>query len=95
MLDDLILYSMAFHIYDKLKYLHLGSLNRNGPYGEYKYVKEEPFDHDLRYLRDHGYLEDFQIGDLVPGENLVGRLKVTQMGQRFVNLKEGRGLKNS
>ena len=36
--------------------------------------------------------EHFQIGDLVPGENLIGRLKVTEMGRRFVNLKEGRGL---
>src|SRR5882757_3474584 len=57
LLDDLILYSMAFHIYDKLKYLHLGSMNPSGPFGEYKYVNEEPFIHDLRYLRDHGYLE--------------------------------------
>ncbi len=93
MLDDLILYSMAFHIYAKLQYLHLGSMNPSGRFGEYKYVNEEPFNHDLRFLRDHGYLEHFQIGELVPGENLVGRLKVTEMGQRFVNLKEGRGLR--
>jgi hypothetical protein len=92
LLDDLILYSMAFYIYEKLKYLHLGSSDPQGPYREYKYVKDEPFDHDLRYLRDHGYVEHFQIGDLVPGENLIGRLKVTEMGRRFVNLKEGRGL---
>jgi hypothetical protein len=91
-LDDLILYSMAFYIYEKLKYLHLGTLDPTGPYSEYKYVKDEPFDHDLRYLRDHGYLEHVLIEDLVPGENLVGRLKVTEMGKRFVNLKEGRGI---
>jgi hypothetical protein len=93
MLDDLILYSMAFHIYDKLMYLHLGSMNPSGPFREYKYVNDEPFIHDLRYLRDHGYLEHFQISELVPGENLVGRLKVTEMGQRFVNLKQSRGLR--
>ncbi|QQO14050.1 hypothetical protein JJB99_32855 [Bradyrhizobium diazoefficiens] len=92
MLDDLILYSMAFHIYDKLKYLHLGALDAHGKYAEYRYVDDEPSIHDLRYLRDHGYLEHFQISDLVPGENLVGKLKVTEMGQRFVNLKEGRGI---
>ena len=34
--------------------------------------------------------EMFQLADLKPGENLVGRLKVTEMGQRFVELKEGR-----
>ena len=32
----------------------------------------------------------FQLAELSPGENLVGRLKVTEMGQRFVELKEGR-----
>jgi hypothetical protein len=57
---------------------------------EYKYVNDEPTNHDLRYLRDHGYLEMFQLAELKPGENLVGRLKVTEMGQRFVELKEGR-----
>jgi hypothetical protein len=92
MLDDLILYSMAFHIYDKLKHFALGSLNPVGPFREYKYQRNEAFDHDLRYLRDHGYLEHFQIGDLTQDENLVGRLKVTEMGQRFVKLKEDRGV---
>jgi len=92
MLDDLILFSMAFHIYEKLKYLALGSLDPTGPFREYKYRRNEAFDHDLRYLRDHGYLEHFQIGDLAESENLVGRLTVTEMGQRFVKLKEDRGL---
>ncbi len=91
-LDDLILYTMAFHIYDKLKFLHLGALDPHGEYEEYKYVNDEAFNHDLRYLRDHGYLELFQFADLVPGQNLVGKLKVTEMGQRFVNLRVARGL---
>jgi hypothetical protein len=91
-LDNLILFSMAFHIYDKLKYLRLGEGNPNGPFGEYIYVKDEPFDHDLRFLRDHGYLEHFQISELAPGQNLVGRLHATEMGKDFVKLKESRGL---
>ena len=91
MLDDLTLYSMAFYIYDKLKYLHLGTLQAyRSRFGEYNYVRNEVFDHDLRYLRDHGYLELFQISDLTPGENLVGKLQVTEMGRRFVELKEAR-----
>ena len=90
-LDDLALYSMAFYIYDKLKYLTLGSWpNTIPPSGKYKDVQNETFDHDLRYLRDHGYLELFQIDELVPGENLVGKLIVTEMGRRFVELKEAR-----
>jgi hypothetical protein len=32
----------------------------------------------------------FQLSELRPGENLVGRLNVTEMGQRFVELGEGR-----
>jgi len=31
----------------------------------------------------------FQFPELTDGENLVGRLKVTNMGSRFVELKEG------
>lgn len=90
-LDNLALYSMAFYIYDKLKYLYLGTLAASAAqFGEYKYVRDEAFDHDLRYLRDHGYLELFQISQLTPGENLVGKLKVTEMGRRFVELKEAR-----
>jgi hypothetical protein len=91
MLDDLALYSMAFYIYDKLKYLCLGTeAEYRSAFGEYKYVQDETFDHDLRYLRDHGYLELFQISQLVPGDNLVGKLIVTEMGRRFVELKEAR-----
>ena len=90
-LDDLALYSMAFYFYDKLKYLALGTTTEyRSTLGEYKYVQNEAFDHDLRYLRDHGYLELFQISQLVPGENLVGKLIVTEMGRRFVELKEAR-----
>ena len=90
-LDDLALYSMAFYIYDKLKYLCLGTdAEYRSAFGEYKYVQDETFDHDLRYLRDHGYLELFQISQLAPGENLVGKLVVTEMGRRFVELKENR-----
>jgi hypothetical protein len=90
-LDDLALYSMAFYIYDKLKYLYLGTLEEfRSQYGEYRYVRDEVFDHDLRYLRDHGYLELFQISELTSGEDLVGKLKVTEMGRRFVELKEAR-----
>lgn len=93
MLDDLILYSMAFHIYDKLHYLAVGPLEPNGKFREYLYADDEASKHDLRYLRDHGYLELFQLHDLRPGENLVGKLKVTDMGQRFVKLKENRTLR--
>ena len=91
MLDDLALYSMAYYIYDKLKFFNFGTKDGHRErYGVYNYVRDEPTDHDLRYLRDHGYLEMFQLPDLSPGENLVGRLKVTEMGQRLVELKEGR-----
>lgn len=57
-------------------------------------MKSDADDHDLRYLRDHGYLEMFYVRDLVPGENLVAKLKVTEMGKRFVELKEGRQQQN-
>lgn len=90
LLDDLIVYSMAFYVYKHLKYIYLGAIHKDGPYGDYRYVRDEAFDHDLRYLRDHGYLEMFYLDQLTPGENLVGKLKVTEMGQRFVELNESR-----
>jgi hypothetical protein len=89
-LDDLIVYSMAYYIYDKLRYLHLGTLDVGTHFREYRYVRDGTMDHDLRYLRDHGYLEMFQIQDLQDGENMVGRLNVTEMGRRFVELKESK-----
>ena len=83
---------MGYYIYDKLKYIALGVLPEyRHQFAEYKYVRDEAFDHDLRYLRDHGYLEMFQLSDLAPGENLVGKLRATEMGLQFVRLKE-RGL---
>jgi hypothetical protein len=89
-LDDLAVYSMAWYIYDKLQYLSLGVIDKyKFKYSEYLYRNNEPFNHDLRYLRDHGYLDMFQFQDLKDGENLVGRIKVTNMGQRFVEIKEG------
>ena len=88
-LDNLIIYSMAYYVYDKLKYITLGVLPEfRHQFGEYKYVRDETFDHDLRYLRDHGYLEMFQLSDLHPGDNLVGKLRATDMGRQLVQLKE-------
>jgi hypothetical protein len=92
-LDNLIVYSMGYYIYDKLRYITLGTFPEyQHQFGEYKYVRDETFDHDLRYLRDHGYLEMFQLSDLQPGDNLVGKLRATEMGRQFVQLKE-RGLR--
>lgn len=87
LIDDLVMYTMAWYILDKLKYICLGTIDKyRSEYGEYKYTGDEPTNHDLRFLRDHGYLEMFQLNDLKYGDNLVGRLRATEMGRRFVEL---------
>ena len=45
--------------------------------GEYLFRKNPPAENNLRFLRDHGYIEMLEIGRLVDGQNLVGVVKLT------------------
>jgi hypothetical protein len=81
-IDDLVVYSMAFYIYEKLQYIYLGK--------QWIYHPSEVNEHDFRYLRDHGYLDHFYIHDLKDGDDVSQKLKLTDMGKRFVELKESK-----
>lgn len=84
MIDDLVLYSMSWYLYDILKDLYFKNKAQSG---EWVYHKDS--EHNLRYLRDHGYLQHFNIRPLQDGDNLVGKVKLTEMGERFVELHQG------
>jgi hypothetical protein len=83
-ITQLVVYSMSSYIFDLLAKLYHG--NRHGD--EYLFRDDESMKRDLRYLRDHGYLEHFYMGDLYDGENLIGQIRLTPMGNFLVELRE-------
>jgi hypothetical protein len=42
----------------------------------------------MRFLRDHGYIEMISIGGLREGQNLVEVVKLTAVGNFYVELRE-------
>lgn len=83
-ITQLVLYSMADYIFKLLARLYHGS--RDGT--EYLFRDDEAMKQYLRFLRDHGYLEHFWTGELHDGENLVGRIQLTPVGNFLVELRE-------
>jgi hypothetical protein len=83
-ISQLVVYSMSYFIFDLLAKLYHRS--RDG--GEYLFRDNEEMKRDLRFLRDHGYLEHFNIGGLSDGENLVGQIRLTPVGNFLVELRE-------
>jgi hypothetical protein len=82
-INTIVQYSLAFYLFDHLYHLYHDN--------EYIYHKNENFAHDLRFLREHGYLEDFHIGPLQDGENLIGKARLTPLGKLLVELREQGG----
>jgi hypothetical protein len=81
-IDKLVIYSMSWYIFKTLQQLY----HRGGTGEEYLYrANMEP---NLRFLRDHGYLEQFILGGMPDGENLIGKVKLTPVGEYFVQLRE-------
>jgi hypothetical protein len=88
-INQLVAYSMASYIFDHLQYVYHGQRKDSGWSNEYWFRKNAPFEHDLRFLRDHGFIEFLEIGSLLDGENLVNRLTLTPVGNFYVELREG------
>ncbi len=84
-INRLVLYSMSYYIFQ-----HLSGLLRaqQQPNGEYLFRKNDAFERDLRFLRDHGYLALFNVGELTDGENLARRLELTPAGKLYVQLRQ-------
>ncbi len=87
MINELVRYSMAEYIFKHLQWVYHGQKGESG-YQEYIYHKNQAFERDIRFLRDHGFIEYIQIGSLHEGDNLVKRLALTPIGKFYVSLRE-------
>ncbi len=83
-ITQLVLYSMSWYLFDLL-----ANLYHRARTGEEYLYRSGAMDRDLRFLRDHGYLVHFTITDLRDGENLVGKVQLTPVGNFLVELREG------
>lgn len=84
-INQLVVFSMAFFLYRMLDdFYRCGE----GEMREYIFKKTDRFEHNLRWLRDHGYLEmNFQIGSLQEGQNIADLVRLTPVGKFYVELR--------
>jgi hypothetical protein len=82
LIDSIVVYSMAWYLFETLQALY--HHKRSGV--EYLFLPH--MDPWLRWLRDHGYLEQFEIRSLTPGENLIGKANLTRVGEYVVEMRE-------
>jgi len=81
-LNEILVYSMSWYIYDKLKRLRDGNQ-------EYIYDDSDHVRRDLQFLQDHGFINlKPLLSELKKGDNLIGVLTLTHCGHRFVDLRE-------
>jgi hypothetical protein len=84
-LNKLVVYSLSWYLFKMLAtFYHL----ERSEAGEYLFRDDDRMRYDLRFLRDHGYLEHFTIAELRDGENLVGKIRLTPVGNYLVELRE-------
>jgi hypothetical protein len=84
-LNKLVVYSLSWYLFKMLAtFYHL----ERSEAGEYLFRDDDRMRQDLRFLRDHGYLEHFTIAELRDGENLVGKIRLTPVGNYLVELRE-------
>lgn len=84
-INQLVVFSMAFFLYRMLDDFYEC---QEGRVQEYTYRKTDRFEHHMRWLRDHGYLEmNFRIGGLEDGQNIAKVVKLTPVGRFYVELR--------
>jgi hypothetical protein len=77
------LFSMSNPMYDNLKKI------ASGKFGPYKMEKGSGLQRELYHLRDIGYIEAHSIRSIPDsGDNLSSHVKITPIGEKFVNLRE-------
>ena len=85
-INQLVIYSMSQLIYQHLRGIY--NATKNGT--EYLFQGDhEAFRRDLRFLRDHGYLEHFHVNELKDRQNLASFIRLTPTGEFYVYLREG------
>jgi hypothetical protein len=88
-ISQLVTYSMAEYIFKHLQHVYHGKRRDEGWPSNYLYNKDPPFERDLRFLRDHGFVGFTEIGRLPAGVDLVQALELTPVGTMCVELREG------
>jgi hypothetical protein len=88
-ISQLVTYSMAEYIFKHLQHVYHGNRKDEGWPSEYLYKRDAPFERDLRFLRDHGFIHFTEIGRLADGVHLVQTLHLTPVGTMCVELREG------
>lgn len=89
-INELVTYSMAEYIFKHLKRIYHGQKKDAGSSPEYLFRKNPNFEHDLKFLLEHGYIEFLDISKLADKVNLVDVIKLTPVGSFYVELREGR-----
>jgi hypothetical protein len=84
-INDIVVFSMAFYLVEMLRDFRRLKAQPNG---EYKFRKSTAFESNLRYLRDHGHIEMIQIRPLADGEDILPKIKLTPAGSRFLELRD-------
>jgi hypothetical protein len=91
---QLVVYSMSSMIYTHLRHLRDGRISRSEgrPY-EYHYRNNPPFQREMYYLRDNGFIQPVGQGyldfnEFIDGKDLIDMAKPTPIGEYYVKLRE-------
>jgi hypothetical protein len=90
-IDDLVIFSMAWFLFDLLKGLFYA--HKNGT--EYLFYKNEINTDNLLFLRNNGYIEIHGIRQLEHNADLTKVVKLTPIGNAYVEIREIRDLERT
>jgi hypothetical protein len=95
-INQLVVFSMAFFLYRMLDdFYECQEGRKRESRQEYIYRKTDRFEHHMRWLRDHGYLEmNFKIGGLDDGQDIAKVVKLTPVGRFYVELRRSYEARN-
>jgi hypothetical protein len=80
-INQLVIFSMSFHIYDFLRDF------ANNKYHEFLYRSSEHKD-IIRFLRDNGFIAMVHLRQLQEGENIVGKIVPTPIGRFYLEQRD-------
>jgi hypothetical protein len=82
-IDKLVLFSMSGFIFGHLEHI----LNAQITGQPYTVDHIDKVQDELRFLKDHGYIWDFDPSDIRPGRNIAEVIRLTDIAQWFVQLR--------
>ncbi len=81
-IQNLIRFSMSWYIYKMLYEI----ARAQGENGHYFYRDDGSMDRNLRFLIDHGYVEEVPTWPR-PDEDIAGKIKITRSGQDLISMR--------